>query len=462
MRQTHPARAAPVAIAALLIIGLLPSTALAAPPSNDNFASRTTIPLAPYDDMQNTSEATLETGEQQPVSCGEESIGRTVWYAYTPATPGLLQIDTAESDFDTMLAVWTGTALGSLAEVVCNDDTAGLTSRVVFEAAAGTTYLIQAGGWVDDGGQLRLSVAPAPPLGSISGTVTADGGGPLKGICVDVYSGPNWAGSAVTNASGRYEVHSLEPASYLILFTDVCGGRIEYVREWYSDAPTRDDADPVRVTGPNEHTGIDASLGLGGFVTGKVTDAATRQPLRGVCVEAFDPDGEAFSFVVTDASGGYRAGGLPSGSYVVWFSHCEAGEPRYQEEYYDNKPSVESADRLAVTAPGGHTRINAALVPKSGQGSKQVMLTAKPRRPKRGKQVLLTARVLPCGGDPGDIVDFARGSKLIDTERTNRSCEATTTVRVKKRAVFTASSPADAEIGGGTSSPVTVRPRPRR
>ena len=51
-------------------------------------------------------------------------VERTVWYRFTPAASGTYQIDTLGSDLDTVLTVFTGSAVGSLSEWACNDDVA--------------------------------------------------------------------------------------------------------------------------------------------------------------------------------------------------------------------------------------------------------------------------------------------------------------------------------------------------
>lgn len=81
-------------------------------------------------------EATTEGGEPES-PCG--LVRKTVWYQYTPPTDVVLKADTRGSDYDTMLAVWTGSGLNALTHVGCSDDFYDVESRVVFLAEAGTT-----------------------------------------------------------------------------------------------------------------------------------------------------------------------------------------------------------------------------------------------------------------------------------------------------------------------------------
>jgi hypothetical protein len=132
----------------------------ATPPANDNFSSSAAITGSlPYSDARDTRVATTELSEpNQP--CDPIDIGRTVWYSYTPAQSRLLTATTQESDFDTVLAVYTGNTLASLVNVDCSDDTGSeVYSTLEFVANAGTTYRIQASGFQADGGNLAFSLS---------------------------------------------------------------------------------------------------------------------------------------------------------------------------------------------------------------------------------------------------------------------------------------------------------------
>src|SRR5207248_555904 len=70
-------------------------------------------------------------------------------------------IDTAGSDFDTVLAVYTGSC-GSLAQIACNDNAGAATSRVSLLGNASTTYYILAGGLNGQNGSLVLHLSFNP------------------------------------------------------------------------------------------------------------------------------------------------------------------------------------------------------------------------------------------------------------------------------------------------------------
>jgi hypothetical protein len=144
------------------------------PPANDNFASATAIATLPAQLTATTDSAGTEAGEPVSFTCAGQlvAVDGTVWYTFTPTTTGFVALDTFLTDYDTVLAVYTGGALGALGQVACNDSTlqSGTgnsdQSRVVFNAVAGTTYRIQVGGFRGAFGNLVLRAAttsPPPP-----------------------------------------------------------------------------------------------------------------------------------------------------------------------------------------------------------------------------------------------------------------------------------------------------------
>lgn len=123
-------------------------------PANDHFADAANVALGSIATATTTT-ATLEAEEVGP-SCGP-SIGRTVWYRYTPTTTRTLVAKTVGSDYDTILAAYTGESLDALNEVACNDDRGiDLASKIRFTAVAGTTYYFQVGGFWGSAGELVL------------------------------------------------------------------------------------------------------------------------------------------------------------------------------------------------------------------------------------------------------------------------------------------------------------------
>ncbi len=74
--------------------------------------------------------------------------GHSVWYCWTAPANGLEVFDTIGSDFDTVLAAYTGDTVSNLTSVAADDDSGGdRTSRLSFNAIAGTTYHIAVDGY---------------------------------------------------------------------------------------------------------------------------------------------------------------------------------------------------------------------------------------------------------------------------------------------------------------------------
>lgn len=126
------------------------------PPANDNFANRVTI-SAPRTVTGTNVNATAETGE--PNHAGISTARNSVWWRYTPGSSGEITINTFGSNFDTVLAVYTGGSVGNLTPVASNDDAGGtLQSQVAFQGTAGTSYAIAVAGYGGRSGNISLTV----------------------------------------------------------------------------------------------------------------------------------------------------------------------------------------------------------------------------------------------------------------------------------------------------------------
>ncbi len=114
-------------------------------PSNDNFANRITLTGSAPAATGNNLSATRESGE--PTHAAGNSGGKSVWWQWKAPSNGFVTIFTCGSNFDTLLGVYSGTAVNSLTLVASNDDFCGLQSQVTFAATAGTTYQIAVDGY---------------------------------------------------------------------------------------------------------------------------------------------------------------------------------------------------------------------------------------------------------------------------------------------------------------------------
>ncbi|HUG11881.1 MAG TPA: immunoglobulin domain-containing protein [Opitutaceae bacterium] len=113
-------------------------------PGNDDFANALTIPGAGGNTSGTNLGGTKQTGEPDH---GGDAGGHSVWWKWTAPADGLARLSTAGSSFNTLLAVYLGGSVNTLAEVTSSDDDGELiTSRVEFEAVSGTTYWIAVDG----------------------------------------------------------------------------------------------------------------------------------------------------------------------------------------------------------------------------------------------------------------------------------------------------------------------------
>ena len=138
------------------------------PPANDDFAGALLLNGAfAFVTAQQNLDATKEPGE--PNHAGNPG-GQSLWYRWTAPATGPATADTCDGDFDTVIGVYTGDAVGSLTEIAADDDSCERLggSFAEFDALAGQTYHIAvAGRWSGAVGSFDLYVEgtdpPAPP-----------------------------------------------------------------------------------------------------------------------------------------------------------------------------------------------------------------------------------------------------------------------------------------------------------
>jgi hypothetical protein len=117
-------------------------------PVNDNFSGAKAVGSVPYmDTLDTTGAIAASDSPAASVSCEGRSLQRgtkNVWYRYTSPTTRSVSFDTLGSNYDTYIAIWTGSTVNSLSLVGCDDDTnEGLQSRLTFTAQAGVQYSIE-------------------------------------------------------------------------------------------------------------------------------------------------------------------------------------------------------------------------------------------------------------------------------------------------------------------------------
>lgn len=152
-------------------------------PVNDLFANATavTIPASNTTTVTGSSvSATKESGEPNHAS---EAGGASVWWKWTANYNGSLEVKTAGTSFDTVLAAYTGTAVNALTLVASNDDveppsqnssqTRNRTSIITLSVTAGTTYYFAVDGWDGEwGSNINLTFTLTPIIPDSAPTIT--------------------------------------------------------------------------------------------------------------------------------------------------------------------------------------------------------------------------------------------------------------------------------------------------
>ena len=129
------------------------------PPGNNNFSSAQIVFGCSGSISGTNVAADKESGEPSHSPDGDPG-GHSVWYQWQAPGSGSVTMTTAGSDYDTLLAVYTGNSVGALTAIAKNDDVnLGVvqTSSVTFTATADTIYKIAVDGWGGDTGDITLN-----------------------------------------------------------------------------------------------------------------------------------------------------------------------------------------------------------------------------------------------------------------------------------------------------------------
>ena len=136
--------------------GVITVSSTGQPPSTNNDNCQNAKPIGDVTNMPfNTTSAT----QDGPRLCMHSS---NLWYCYTASCTGEATVSLAGSSYDTMLAVYDGCECypTSTDMIECNDDTGNSRqSEIIFDAVAGSQYLIEVGGYDLDAGQGLLTVS---------------------------------------------------------------------------------------------------------------------------------------------------------------------------------------------------------------------------------------------------------------------------------------------------------------
>ncbi len=185
----------------LVLVGvMIPTSAAAEAPQNDDVGSATAVDAIPFDDVVAVGDATVEVDEPTE-TCAP--FANTVWYAVTLADATDVFIDTAGSNYDTTLAVWTGSSFADVELVACNDDTfQSLQAATTFTAEAGVTYLVQVGAFGAAPAEAVLTIGFGEPPKSTGKPLIAKGG--IRGRLANAFV------EAFDDATQTYAFRSVE------------------------------------------------------------------------------------------------------------------------------------------------------------------------------------------------------------------------------------------------------------
>ncbi|MGR0221494.1 cell wall-binding repeat-containing protein [Agromyces sp. ZXT2-6] len=215
-------------------------------------------------------------------------------------------------------------------------------------------------------GPLHPAPAAAVGTGSISGTVTAPDGTPLRGVGVFL---ANTAGEpysydahVFTDTDGRYAFGELEAGGYKLLFQPQREepSSYNYVAEWWQDRPDRDSATVITLADGAARSDVHAQLTPGASVSGTITDESGT-PILDAVIWARRDGGPGYS-AKSDRDGKYLVGGLPAGTYTLKFDSPWSGpQAVFVDEWWDDAADGSAADRFSLTTGQAASGFDARL-----------------------------------------------------------------------------------------------------
>lgn len=200
---------------------------------------------------------------------------------------------------------------------------------------------------------------------SISGWVSGATSNSPAQVCLWRYRATDrsWQpeGSWSVPASGSYRINDLYPGTYRVEF------RSSYPKQFYPNWPTLDNALDIVITNTSV-TGIDAKLGLGSSISGRIT-GADGSAVPGARVTAFRQRPGGWEWVpvqslIADADGNYRFGGfhnllLASAYRIAAESDMHAGR------FWPSGTSAAGSDVITLPAATVRSGVDIQLEPRS-------------------------------------------------------------------------------------------------
>jgi len=209
--------------------------------------------------------------------------------------------------------------------------------------------------------------AAAAGTGTISGNLTDSANHPLPNVCVAAHdSSGESVNFAISDSNGDYTLPGLETGNFRVEFFSgdyrinsfSCNGA-NVLDEFYDDETTLAAATPVSVTDGFDTPDVDAQLATGGSISGRVT-VAPSFPESGICVGAYDSDGDQAAVGRTDSNGNYSLIAMETGDYRIQFEGCE-DDGNVFGEFYPDKEDLDHATPVSVTAGSNTPDVNVQL-----------------------------------------------------------------------------------------------------
>jgi len=331
-------------------------------PANDNCADATIIPKTNYQPPSySTNNASTDLCENDE-TCELNDIGtsNSVWYAYTAACDGFINVNTNGSTYDTVLSVWDkcGEFFGvdfpcnhpdpAAVELACDDDSGTGTQSQLTNVSVdgGQTYLIKVSDYntTNGGGILNfnfLFTPGNPPVAAITspaafacvcGSVTVQGTASASGALVsrtlDYQSvgGASWTlissgTNEITNGTlGTWNTAGLPQGDYLLRLTvqNECGVTDTAVTVVFVDAAF----DSFNLDAPQDTAVVAGLTCVEGTVWDRCFDSYTvmYRPLGGLSFTPVDAGNPVYNNTVTTnplAGAGWDTSALSDGDYEL-------------------------------------------------------------------------------------------------------------------------------------------------
>ncbi len=171
-------------------------------------------------------------GRDAVASCSPLSASPDVWYRYVPSCTGVLRLDSCQSDFDTVLTVYSGSC-GGLIEVACNEDSPmcpGTMGGSFMHApvTAGQTYFIRVSGFAGQAGRFDLAWELTQANDSCASAMAITPGSVQGSLCGARRDLSNTCQAASNSPDVFY---SYVPASTGLMTLNTCGSNYDTLLE---------------------------------------------------------------------------------------------------------------------------------------------------------------------------------------------------------------------------------------